>query len=65
MFFAVSAARMLSMLSRMRGMTLSGVGMMRRLLVAASVVVFGSLLVVPRSVGAMFRCLTMMVSSFF
>jgi hypothetical protein len=64
MFFAVSAARKLSVLPRVGGVPMSGVCVVRRLLVTACVIVLRSLLVVLGSVGVMFRCLAVVVGSF-
>lgn len=65
MLLAMSAARMLSMFSRVRRVPLSGVSVVRGLLVTAGVVVFRSLLVVLGSIGVMFGCFAVMVGSFF
>lgn len=56
---------MLSMFSRVRRVPLSGVSVVRGLLVTAGVVVFRSLLVVLGSIGVMFGCFAVMVGSFF
>ena len=60
----MSATRLLSMLSRVRGMSVSSMGVVRGFLVAASVIMLRSLLVVLRRMAVMFRCLAVVVGSF-
>jgi hypothetical protein len=54
MFFDVSFACFLSMVSRMTGVSTCCVRVMCRFFVMAASVMFGSLRVVPRGVGMMF-----------
>jgi hypothetical protein len=57
MLFAVSAARLLAMVARMRHMTMSRVSMMRRLLMVSS-------LVMLRGIGMMARGMPVVFSGF-
>ena len=65
MFLAVSAARLLSVLACLRGVSMSGMSVMRGLLVTSTFVMLRSLLVVLRSMGVMFGCFAVVVGSFF
>lgn len=61
----MSTARVLSVFSRLRGMPVSGVSVVRGFLVVASIIVLRSLLVVLRGVSVMFRRFAVVIGSFF